>query len=138
MYHPKSPEIVVTKEDFGMDEVTISLEWLATQELTENSFESLASYNVNVRPSIGVKVVTVDAMKANLTILYNTLYTVSVTVIFCDQINTSTIIKIYYGKLLAIFSTNYIIIIQVVLTTMNFYASKILCHLHSIQVLACI
>ena len=100
MYHPKCPEIVVTKKDFGMDEVTISLEWLATQELTENSFESLASYNVNVEPSTGVKVVMIDVTRVNLTARYNTLYNVSVIAIFCDQINTSTIIELNYGKLL--------------------------------------
>lgn len=101
VYHPKSPEIVVTKEDFRMDEVTISLEWLATQELTENLFESLASYNISVKPSERVKVVMIDARRANLTMPYNTLYNVSVTAIFCDRINTSMIIELYYGKLLA-------------------------------------
>ena len=98
-YHPNSPKIVVTKEVFGMDEVTVSLEWLATQELTERSFESLVSYYIRVKPSMGIKVIMVDATRANLTMLYNTLYNVSVTAILCNQINTSTIVKLYYGKL---------------------------------------
>ena len=101
MYHPKSPEIVVTKEDFGMDEVTISLEWTSTQELVENSFESLISYNVSIKPSVGANVVImVDVTRANLTVPHNTLYNVSITAIFCDQINTSTvtIINLMYGK----------------------------------------
>ena len=98
VYRSKSPEIVVTKENFGMDEVTVSLEWLATQELTKNSLDSLASYNVSVKPSMDVRIVMVDAMRANLTVSYNTPYNVSVITIFCDQINTSRIIKLYYGK----------------------------------------
>ena len=95
MYHPKSPEIVVTNENFGMDEVTISLEWLSTQK---NSFESLVSYNVNINPSVGIKVPMVDAMRANLSLPYNILYNVSITSLFCDEINTSTIINLVYGK----------------------------------------
>lgn len=81
-----------------MNEVTVNLEWMSTQELIENSFESLVSYNVSVMSSVGVEVVVVDATRANLTIPYNTLYNVSVTAIFCDQVNTSTSINLTYGK----------------------------------------
>ena len=78
--------------------MTVSLEWTSTQDITENSFESLTSYNISAKPSESVKVVMVDAMRVDLTLPYNVLYNVSITAVFCDLFNTSTITNLMYDK----------------------------------------
>ena len=90
--------VVITAENFGEDEVTVSLEWTSTQEIIEDSFESFTSYNISAKPSESVKVVMVDAMRANLIVPYNVLYNVSVTADFCDLFNASTVMNLMYGK----------------------------------------
>ena len=101
VYHPDSPEIILSSEDFGMDNITISLEWQSklTQELND-TFEYLISYNVNVYPSINTRISVIDATRANLTISYNVHYNVSIFAVFCDQTNTkrSTIYELIYGE----------------------------------------
>ena len=96
-----SPEIVFNNEDFGMDGITISLEWqsMLTQAVN-NSFEYLVSYDVNVMPSVDATVIMIDLTRANLTVSYNAPYNVSIVAVFCDQMNTSrsTIIELIYGE----------------------------------------
>ena len=97
MYRPNSPEISFKQEEFGRDRVTVSVEWTSTKEL-ENSFESHVSYGVSIKPSTDVTIVKIDTTRANMTVSYNVRYNVSVVAVFCDQMNTSDVIELMYGK----------------------------------------
>ena len=72
-----------------MDSVIVLLQW------TEDISNSLVIYNVSVEPLANV---VKGSGKANLTLLYNTLYTVSVVADFCGRRNATTTVMKNYGK----------------------------------------
>ena len=72
-----------------MDSVTVFLQW--TKELNN----SLVTYHVSVEPMAHVD--TGDG-RANVTLLYNTPYNVSVVADFCDRRNATTTLLKNYGK----------------------------------------
>ena len=96
-----TPEVVIFAEVFRMDKVTISLQWM--QEVFHEWF---VSYNITILPQLNsmADVVTwtmINNVRANLTLLYNTPYNVSVVADFCGRQST-TLIEIYYGEYLVI------------------------------------
>ena len=97
MYHPYLPKIKFMTEEFGINEITIGLEWTSTQDYRD-PFHSLVSYDVNVEPNDDIIVVMVDTLRANLTVLYNIPYNVSVVAAFCGQMNASDIAELMYGE----------------------------------------
>ena len=72
-----------------MDSVIVLLQWI--EELSN----SLVIYNVSVEPMANV---VNGNGRANLTLLYNTLYTVSVVADFCRRRNATTTVMKNYGK----------------------------------------
>ena len=95
-----TPEVVIFAEVFRMDKVTISLQWM--QEVYQEWF---VSYNIIILPQLDpmADVVTmINSMRANLTLLYNTPYNVSVVADLCGQRNSTTLSEIYYGEYLII------------------------------------
>ena len=94
-----TPEVHIFPEVFGMDKVTISLQWM--QEIYQ---EWLVSYNIIILSQLNpmADVVTmINSERANLTLRYNTLYNVSVVADLCGQRNSTTLSEIYYGEYLA-------------------------------------
>ena len=72
-----------------MDSVTVFLQW------TEELHNSLVTYHVSVEPMAHVD--TGDD-RANVTLLYNTPYKVSVVADVCSRINATTILMKNYGN----------------------------------------
>ena len=101
MCHPDSPEVTLSNEDFGMENVTVILEWQSkvTQGFN-NTFEYLISYSINIKPSTGAKISMIDANRANVTVSYNVPYNVSIFAVFCNQTSTqrSIIYELIYGE----------------------------------------
>ena len=89
-YHPNPPEVSF-EEHFGVDNVTVFLQW--TQELNN----SLVTYHVSVEP---VAHINSGNGKANVTLLYNTLYKVSVVADFCGRRNATTTLLNNYGNII--------------------------------------
>ena len=85
--------MVVFRETFGVETVTVSLQW--TQEIHQGL---LISYSVYVLPVGGVTIAMFSNTRANLTLSYNTPYTVSVVADICGQRNSTTFIELNYGK----------------------------------------
>ena len=72
-----------------MDSVTVFLQW--TEELNN----SLVTYHVSVEPMAHINV---GNGRANLTLLYNTPYKVSVVADVCSKINATTTLMRNYGN----------------------------------------
>ena len=89
--YPTSP-LIITEEEFEMDRVAIGVHW--TQESHENL---LVSYNISIVPTIGSEATMISNTKANLTVLYNIPYNVSVVADLCGS-QATTQIEIYYGE----------------------------------------
>ena len=88
-YHPGPPGVNL-EEQFGVDNVTVVLQW--TEELNN----SLVSYHVSVEPMAHV---VIGNGRANLTLDYNTPYNVSVVADYCGGLNNATtILVVNYGK----------------------------------------
>ena len=85
--------MVDIEEDVGPEKVIISLQW--AQETHQGLF---VSYSVSILPMIGVTITMISDTRANLTLLYNTPYTVSVVADICGQRNSTTLIELNYGK----------------------------------------
>ena len=88
-YHPNQPEVSLD-EQFGMDNVTVFLQW--TEELNN----SLVSYHVSIEPMAHVNT---DNSRANLVLLYNTPYNVSIVADVCNRINATTTLMRNYGNI---------------------------------------
>ena len=93
-YQPSPPEVSL-EEQFGVDNVTVDLQW--TEEL--NSSFNLVTYHVSVEPM--AHVVTGNS-RANLTLQYNTPYNMSVVADVCGRINATTTLLVNYGKHLSV------------------------------------
>ena len=74
-----------------MDRVTSHMNWAQS----DNSFES---YSVIAVPRSSTTVSIIDSTRVNLTIPYNTPYSVSVVADFCGQRNATMLIKFSYGN----------------------------------------
>ena len=72
-YHPSPPEVGF-EEQFGVDSVTVFLQW--TEELNN----LLLTYHVSVEPMTHINT---GNGRANVTLLYNTPYKVNVVADFC-------------------------------------------------------
>ena len=81
-----------------MDSVVILLQW--RRELQN----SLISYLISVVPMADVATDR-GSNGANVTVLYNSLYKISVVADLCGRINDTTMIRVYYGKFEEKFST---------------------------------
>jgi hypothetical protein len=88
-YRPNQPEVSLA-EKFGVDSVTVFLQW--TEELNN----SLVTYHVRVEPMAHVNT---GNGKANVTLLYNTPYNVSVVADFCGRRNATTTFMRNYGNI---------------------------------------
>ena len=88
-YRPNQPEVDL-EEQFGVDNVTVFLQWI--EELSN----SLVSYHVSVEPMAHVNA---DNSRANLTLLYNIPYNVSIVADVCNRINATTKLMKNYGNI---------------------------------------
>ena len=89
-YHP-NPLEVSHDEQFGVDSVTVSLQW------TEVLNNPLVTYHVSVEPMADINT---GNGRANLTLLYNTPYNVSVVADFCGRRNATTTLLNNYGNVI--------------------------------------
>ena len=85
--------MVDIEEIFGMERVSVSLQW--TQEIHQGLF---VSYSISVLPVVGVMIAVMSNTRANLSVPYNTLYNVSIVAGVCGQRNSTTYIELNYGK----------------------------------------
>ena len=85
--------MVETDQEFRLDKITISLLW--SQEIHDN-FQIPVSYRVSIQPTM--KAILINSTWVNISLLYNTLYNVSVEADFCGHTNTTMVMGIYYGK----------------------------------------
>ena len=84
-----SPILDIISVDSETDGVSITLEWTPQVGV---------SYNVTVIPAIDV-IFTERAMSVNLSLLYNTVYNVSVVATsLCGQLIRATFIELHYGE----------------------------------------
>ena len=78
-------------EEFGTENITVTLEWLDLEG-------RIASYDVSIiPPSISVTWLT-DNTSIQLLLIYNTPYYLTVNAILCGQTTRTTITKISYGE----------------------------------------
>ena len=89
-YHPNPPE-VSREEQFGVDSVTVFLQW--TEELNN----SLVTYHVSIEPMAHI---SIGNGRANLTLLYNTPYSVSIVADFCDRRSANATLLKNYGNII--------------------------------------
>ena len=89
-YCPNQPEVSL-KEEFGVDNVTVFLQW--TEELNN----PLVTYHVTVEP---IAHINTGNGRANVTLLYNTPYKVSVVADFCGRRNATTTLLNNYGNVI--------------------------------------
>ena len=75
---------IIKTEDFGIDEVTLTLQWA-----------NESSYNITVSPYLSFK--SSGSTSVQLRVPYNTLYNVSVLSI--DPCRQNSVFEIYYGEL---------------------------------------
>ena len=90
--------ITFLSEHFEIDNITVILEW--TPE------SSLYRYNFSVVPQLEVEWFQNDNTRAHLTVVYNTLYNVSVIAThLCGQNSVTAMIELYYGEYIDIIYT---------------------------------
>ena len=89
--------MIETEQEFRPDNITINLMW--SQEIHDN-FQIPVSYRVSIQSVMKatVRVTMVDSTWVNISLLYNTLYNVSVVADFCGHTNTTILMEVYYGK----------------------------------------
>ena len=87
---PSKPEVSLI-EEFGVDNVTVFLQW--TSEEISNP---LVTYHVSVEPMAQI---STGNGRANLTLLYNTLYKVNVVADFCGRRNANATLLKNYGNI---------------------------------------
>ena len=92
-YHPNPPEVSL-REEFGVDNVTVFLQW--TQELSN----SLVTYHISVKPMAQI---STGNGRANVTLLYSTPYNVSIVADFCGRRSTTTTLLKKYGNVICIY-----------------------------------
>ena len=73
-------------EIFGEDNVTVSIDW---------ANENGVMYHVDVSPQVPIRLLRSTIVL--LTVLYNTLYNVTVVGSLCEQNSTQSIVEIYFG-----------------------------------------
>ena len=74
-------------ETFGEDNVTVFLEWAQVNGVM---------YRVDVIPQVPVRLLRRTSVL--LTVLYNTLYNVTVIGSLCGQNSTQSVVEIYFGE----------------------------------------
>ena len=87
--------MVETEQEFRPDNITMGLIW--SQEIHDN-FQIPVSYRVSVLPMMKATLTMANGTWINITLLYNTLYNVSVEADFCGRRNTTMLVGIYYSK----------------------------------------
>lgn len=96
--HQPNPPNVSFNAYFETERVIIGLYWIQQPD------ESLVSYRVHAVASstnITYSAPVVDNRKANLSLTYNTPYTVSVVADFCGERNSTTLIEVKYRELIS-------------------------------------
>lgn len=91
-YHLNSPEVYL-KEQFGIDRVTICLNW------TQGLENLLQSFQIGINPRNNTTISSIVRSRSQITISYNVAYNISVVADFCGQRNTTTIL-LHYCELL--------------------------------------
>ena len=102
--YPNTPLLDIETE-FGMDEVAVSLHW--SQESHDNLF---VFYSISIEPAIDATITMISNTRANLTLTYNTPYSVSVVADFCGH-QATTIIKVSHGRCMYIWQLQVLLII---------------------------
>ena len=82
-----SPPNITTREGFGMENVTVTLDWKPEMGM---------SYNVIINPNVPVKFV--ENTSIQLVVSYNTLYNVSVVATSCGHSNVMATVRLSYGE----------------------------------------
>ena len=80
--------IQVESEVFHDENITIVLNWAQR----DNEF-----YSASIVPSVPMLLDTSGSMTAQLTLQYNTHYSVSIVAFLCEY-NTTDVVDLYYGK----------------------------------------
>ena len=101
-----SPEIGVSKQLFGLYNVTVTLD---THTMTTQNALYGALYNISlsITPNpIGHVGTSTASNYVQLTLLYNTQYIVSAVATLCRESSNPTIIELFYGELVCGCSLN--------------------------------
>ena len=88
-YYPNPPN-VDTNEHFEQERVIIGLYW------TEEPNEPHVSYSISIVPMANTTISVIGDARANITVSYNTPYSVSVVADFCGRRNSTTL-ELNYG-----------------------------------------
>ena len=91
IYLELSSPLFNVEEEFGIDRVLAGLHWAQ-----QNHANLQVSYNVSIVPMTNAEVTMISNTGANVTVPYNTLYSVSVVADFRGR-QATTIIEIHYG-----------------------------------------
>ena len=91
--------IQVQSEQFTIDRVTAVLEWTLSNSLSQYP-QLLGDISVDVVPDFGVKMLLLGNTGVQLTLLYNTLYNVSIVQpAKCKQLSQAVFIELKYSEL---------------------------------------
>ena len=86
-------------ERFSSDRVTAVLEWTLSSSLTQYP-QLLQNVTVSIIPDSGVEMLLLGNTSVQLTLLYNTLYNVSIIQpATCEQLSQAVFTEIKYSKL---------------------------------------
>ena len=96
-----APEVGVSKQLFGLYNITVTLEAHNTMPIQHTLYGALYNISLSVTPDpIGDIVSTgTDNNNVQLTLLYNTQYIVNAVATLCRESSDSTIIELFYGEL---------------------------------------
>ena len=80
VYLKLSSPLINVEEEFGIDRVVVGLHWAQ-----QNYVNLQVSYNFSIVPMINAEVTMISNTGATVTVLYNTLYNVSVVADLCGR-----------------------------------------------------
>ena len=91
--------VQLQSEQFLRDRVMVVLEWMVSDTLLSRYPQLLLSVSVDVVPDRDVETMFFGSMRVHLTLLYNTLYNVSIIQpAICEQLSQAAYIKLNYSK----------------------------------------
>ena len=89
-----STALDLMSENFGNENVTVTLEWI--RKLDSMLHNNLSTYYVNIVPDPLMKVVE-NSLTIQLVVTYNILYLVNIVATLCGQ-NTTDVMNLHYGE----------------------------------------
>ena len=105
-----APEIGISKQLFGLYDVTVTLDTHNTMTTQNDLYGALYSISLSITPDpIGdIVSASTDNNNVQLTLLYNTRYIVSTVATLCRESSDPTITELFYGELVCGCSLNFV------------------------------